>query len=115
MKETKWIDAWIRWPRAEDYDSNEEDDEEDEEQQKTSNESRETFSLSFPIEDSTINVELRGYQFESEQIWNSTGLTLWRSANHLCEYLVEQHSSDWFSNSRRILEVRRNEAISQSK
>lgn len=36
-----------------------------------------------------IVIELKGFESESEQIWNSTGLTLWRSSHYLCDYLVE--------------------------
>ena len=30
---------------------------------------------------------LQGYPSESEQIWNSTGLTLWPCSQYLCDYL----------------------------
>lgn len=37
----------------------------------------------------TINIQIRGYKTDAEQIWQSTGLTLWRASHYLCQYTVE--------------------------
>jgi len=112
LKETKWIDAWIRWDKNDDYTDGDEDDDEEEDDVPHPTE---TFSFSFlnpsynsatiPTAADTkfIDIELHGYKSESEQIWNSTGLTLWRSAEHLCEY-VANHSSILQPN-KRVLEL----------
>jgi hypothetical protein len=49
-----------------------------------------------------IDIALRGYKAESDQIWQSTGLTLWRAAEHLCDYLVNHVE---LLQNKRILEV----------
>jgi predicted nicotinamide N-methyase len=43
------------------------------------------------IQQPNINIHIRGYKTEADQVWKSTGLTLWRAAEHLCQYMV-QHS-----------------------
>lgn len=60
---------------------------------------RKTFSFSFPRpaalvspadkDSDKIRIDLQGFEDESDQIYVSTGLTLWRSAQHLCEYMLE--------------------------
>ena len=114
-KETPWIDAWIRWERdskdiVDDDDSKDEDEgqkEEDEEAIPT-----ESYAFQYPLppllsgskaQPTFINIELKGYPSESEQIWNSTGLTLWRSSHYLCEYLIE-HCEELCTN-KAVLEV----------
>ena len=42
----------------------------------------------------TAPIELLGYRSDSDEIWRSTGLTLWRASDRLCEYLVEQQRCD---------------------
>ena len=108
-KEIVWIDAWIRWERdsKDMVDDDEEDDEED------IPAPTETFSFSYEVRvprhddalaqdlhrtddsanNNNITLELKGFPSESEQIWNSTGLTVWPCSHHLCEYLVE-HSRE---------------------
>mmetsp|Transcript_10130 Transcript_10130/g.24184 ORF Transcript_10130/g.24184 Transcript_10130/m.24184 type:complete len:339 (-) Transcript_10130:2182-3198(-) len=83
-KETKWYDAWIRWEK--DDDETYEDDEPPL--------IRSYRYLSFLLPSSLIiNLELRGFPSESEAIWTSTGLTLWRSAEFLCDYLVKHYGN----------------------
>lgn len=57
----------------------------------------ETFVFSFrkPTASSTggdaedIRIEIRGYKADADAVWKSTGLTVWRAAELLCEHLVE--------------------------
>ncbi|CAB9507424.1 family with sequence similarity 86 [Seminavis robusta] len=91
--ETPWIDAWIRWER----DSKEvvaEDEDEDEEQGEPLPPTEQfSFSYQLPGNNDDIVLELKGFPSESEQIWNSTGLTLWPCSHYLCEYLLEHHAT----------------------
>lgn len=45
------------------------------------------------------NVTVRGYKRDADAVWQSTGLTLWRASEYLCDYLAE--------NPRRLLRRRR--------
>jgi predicted nicotinamide N-methyase len=109
-KETPWIDAWIRWERdSKDVFDEDEDEDEDEVAPAIPTETY-SFRYSIPAsEDSSkgdetvVDIELRGFPSESEQIWNSTGLTLWRSSHFLCEYMV-QHAGD-ILRDRQIVEL----------
>lgn len=49
-----------------------------------------------------IFIELKGFESESEQTWTSTGLTLWRSSQYLCDYLVDNAQK---LQDKRILEL----------
>lgn len=84
--ETTWIDAWIRWDRNS-KDIIVDDDEEDQERVPPTKE----FFFDYKLHDSNLTLALKGFPSESEQIWNSTGLTLWPSSHYLCEYLLEHH------------------------
>ncbi|CAB9515345.1 and lysine N-methyltransferase EFM7 [Seminavis robusta] len=37
----------------------------------------------------TVDIEIRGYKTGADQVWKSTGLTLWRAAEHLCQYMAK--------------------------
>eukprot|EP00980_Cylindrotheca_fusiformis_P006192 scaffold1325_cov95-Cylindrotheca_fusiformis.AAC.3 len=90
VKETKWYDAWIRWERGSKEMYNDDDDDDDHPPIPT-----ETYSFSYMIDDEDdeekeeIEIELQGFSANSEAIWSSTGLTLWRSSEYLCNYLVQ--------------------------
>lgn len=104
-KETTWIDAWIRWERDSKETFIENDDEQAEEEAPVL--PTETFSFTYPLPSSSsnnnknIDLELEGFPSDSEQIWNSTGLTLWPCSHYLCEYLLQQD----FSNVQNIMEL----------
>lgn len=96
--ETPWIDAWVRWERnSKQLDSDESDSDEHDDTPPAV--ASDTFSFRYPLAPQSIEtnkdkkpfvtIELRGFPSESEQIWNSTGLTLWRSSHYLCEYLIQ--------------------------
>ena len=53
-------------------------------------------------DDNCISIELNGYKYDSDETFNSTGLTLWRAAEHLCHYMVRH--SDVLQN-KRVLEL----------
>jgi predicted nicotinamide N-methyase len=86
-KETPWIDAWIRWER----DSKEiyvDDDEEEIDNQELH--PTDTFSYCFDVgKNEQINITLEGFELECEEVWSSTGLTIWKSSQHLCQYLID--------------------------
>jgi len=41
-----------------------------------------------PPQSKSIHIEIRGCKTDSEQVWKSTGLTIWPAAQFLCEYLM---------------------------
>jgi predicted nicotinamide N-methyase len=87
-KETVWIDAWIRWER----DSKEiyADDDNDDEIVDTELQPTDTFSYCFDVgKNEQIHISLGGFELECEEVWSSTGLTIWKSSQHLCQYLIE--------------------------
>ena len=58
-----------------------------------------------------VSFDLQGFPSDSEQVWNSTGLTLWRSSHYLCQYMVDEFDDLFRSNgerkeSQQFLEVR---------
>jgi predicted nicotinamide N-methyase len=36
-----------------------------------------------------IDIQLRGYKTDADEVWQSTGLTLWRASDYLCRYQME--------------------------
>jgi hypothetical protein len=47
-----------------------------------------------------IEIVLRAYKADSDAIWQSTGLTIWRASEHLCDYLVKH--ANMFQNKRTL-------------
>lgn len=118
-EEIKWTDDRIRW--VEDADKNDNNEDEDESEEcafidpfKDPN-PQDTFSFQFEAsntnsdnsdaENTTIDIDIQGYKKDADQVWKSTGLTLWRASEHLCHYLVK-HAEILQGNNKRILEVR---------
>lgn len=116
--ETQWVDSSIRWDAAELLKEND---------NACSSEGApfdpfadpdptDTFSFRFlrPVEventsdgdgdgdNAVVEIDLQGYKPESDQIWNSTGLTLWRAAEYLGGYLAKH--ADLLQN-KRIIEL----------
>jgi len=114
-KETRWIDAWIRWERGSKEIYNDDEAKCDDEDETTRDNDDElvtptdtfSFRYEYPNTDKeVVDIELQGFHFESEQTWNSTGLTLWNSSERLCDYLVEQwKTGSLFSENHRFLEL----------
>ena len=52
--------------------------------------------------DGFIDIQLRGYKTDADEVWQSTGLTLWRASDYLCRYQMENLS---LFRNRRILEL----------
>jgi predicted nicotinamide N-methyase len=52
----------------------------------------------------TLPLKIKGYKTDAEQVWQSTGLTLWRASHYLCEYQIE-HYSELFTSNKRVLEL----------
>ena len=114
IEETPWVDAWIRWEKnsmavynCDNDDQDAVDDEDEELPQPT-----ESYTFTYPnsngsgeVED--IRIRLRGYRTDSQEIWKSTGLTLWQSSHHLCQYLLNHLElfQDASNTNMRILEV----------
>mmetsp|Transcript_15960 Transcript_15960/g.33379 ORF Transcript_15960/g.33379 Transcript_15960/m.33379 type:complete len:303 (+) Transcript_15960:68-976(+) len=125
--ETPWVDAWIRWERnSKDLypdEGNEEANEPDEDYADIPPPT-ESFTFTYPnpnnssssegnddkeANESNITLNLKGFHSDSEQTWTSTGLTLWKSSHHLCQYLVDKADTllcpPGPNDSLRILEV----------
>ncbi|KAG7347593.1 type 12 methyltransferase [Nitzschia inconspicua] len=49
-----------------------------------------------------IELKIQGYKTHSDQVWQSTGLTLWKASKYLCDYMVKQSQ---FLQHKRILEL----------
>jgi hypothetical protein len=114
----RWTDAQIRWPEDEvsrkETNEEEEDDDENPFDPFADPDPTEIFSFRFvtkrkksipatePTEgatedktedktendDESIRLEIHGYKTESDQVWESTGLTLWKASKYLCDYMV---------------------------
>jgi len=55
------------------------------------------FKFSFRLpgdgdDSSTIDIEIRGCKTDADEVWKSTGLTLWRASDYLCQYQLENVS-----------------------
>ena len=106
-EETRWTDDRIRW--QEDFVNKKEQDEEEEEECAFIDPFKDpdpfhTFSFQFDVPNQeAIEIELRGYKTGADQVWQSTGLTIWRASEHLCKYMAT--NPDLFQ-GKRILEVR---------
>jgi len=53
-------------------------------------------------EDKVIDIKIRGFKKDADEVWQSTGLTLWRASDYLCRYQME--NVRLFQN-KRILEL----------
>ena len=63
-----------------------------------------TFQFEWTCDGNPIQLQLRGLKQELGQTLNSTGLTLWRASNILCDFLLH-HKKDVVER-KSILEVR---------
>ena len=113
MEEKKWRDSAIRWP--DDKKTFESDEEEEEEETGFMDPFKDPdpfqmFDFQFKIPNNidknvperSIDVKIRGFKTDADEIWESTGLTLWRASDYLCEYQVE--NVDIFD-GKRVLEL----------
>lgn len=102
--EEPWRDAAVRWPDLYDVEYDYENDDDLENRIVTS---PTTFSYSYPHPDQnkqeTIDIELQGFDMDSEPMWCSTGLTAWPAADVLCRYISE--NADTMTGNQRILEL----------
>lgn len=107
--ETPWTDDVVRWP--DDPPKKVQGDDEEEEETGFIDPFKDPdpfqiFSFSFQnpfSKDSTVDITIRGYKSEADEIWQSTGLTLWRASEFLCEHqLAHAH----IFQGKRVLEVR---------
>ena len=129
ISETKWTDDRIRWPEDDEKNKrqdNDDDDEEEEEEEcpidifKDQN-PHETFEFHYNLikveeevvgvvdKKECIDIVLNGYKSDSDEIWKSTGLTIWRAADFLCQYLIEHRNDENLNltcnDGKRILEL----------
>jgi len=66
----------------------------------------ELFSFQFERPDDkekSIDIQIRGYKTDADEVWQSTGLTLWRASDYLCQYQMDNLQT-LFQN-KRILEL----------
>ncbi len=120
--EVRWTDDMIRWDDVKPKDENDSDEEEPIFDPFKDPDPMKSFNYRFPLinteessrvkeeEDESnkdgcnfVDVELRGYKTDADEVWQSTGVTLWRAATFLCDYMVKH--VDIFE-KKRILEVR---------
>ena len=85
--EVPWVDAWIRWERNSKNDHDTDCDLDDESLPPPT----ESYNFTYKLPNETISLQIEGYHSDSEQTWNSTGLTLWRSSYYLCQYMVDNY------------------------
>lgn len=110
--ETPWTDDVIRWP--DDPPKKVPCDDDDDEEEETGfmdpfkdPDPFQVFSFNFQnplVKDDTVDITIRGYKSEADEIWQSTGLTLWRASEFLCEF---QLANPQMFQGKRVLEVRR--------
>ena len=120
IEEVVWRDDLIRWEGGLNVDTTNIDDQDDDDEEEAFQvdifadpDPFEMFQFEFKLpspdlqqldeNDGLISVEIKGYKTDAEQVWQSTGLTLWRASHYLCEYQVE-HYSELFQN-KRVLEL----------
>jgi len=53
-------------------------------------------------ESESINLNIHGYKTGSDEVWQSTGLTLWKASKYLCDYMVK-HADEL--RGQRVLEL----------
>ena len=104
--ELQWNDAQVRFGE---YDSKPTMHENEEEEFGASADleyDKETFNFDFEVQDiesiRKISIELDGYESKSNITYCSTGLTMWKAAEFLCDHLVKQPS---ILDSKNILEL----------
>jgi predicted nicotinamide N-methyase len=130
-EDIQWTDASIRWPEDEvvsakqkiDVTREGESDDDDEEENGTfdifaDQDPHEIFSFRFDVSEvaisstnsstatttnNTIQLNIHGYKTESDEVWQSTGLTLWKASKYLCHYMCA--NADELRQGRRILEL----------
>eukprot|EP00977_Amphora_coffeiformis_P021244 scaffold9085_cov215-Amphora_coffeaeformis.AAC.12 len=110
--ETRWTDDRIRWieDNHEDDDNNnknkrkELDDDEEEEDHAY----LDPFADANPFDTfSYRTVTVHGYKRDADAVWQSTGVTLWRASEYLCDYLTQKKAKGTlsFDGRPRILEL----------
>ena len=113
LAETRWTDDSIRWPEdpPKTYESDEEETgfmdpfkDPDPFQIFEFKFDRHARKSGAADDDRYIDLKIRGYKEEADEIWQSTGLTLWRASDYLCEYQV-MHPE--LFQGKRVLEVSR--------
>ena len=107
-REIKWTDDIVRGL------NNGSDDEEEEEEEEECTmidpfkdpDPTKTFSFHFSLsdDDNAIDIDLKGYKKEADQVWKSTGLTIWRAAEMMCNYMIDH--SELVTEKHKIIEVR---------
>eukprot|EP00571_Detonula_confervacea_P000451 CAMPEP_0172315650 /NCGR_PEP_ID=MMETSP1058-20130122/25873_1 /TAXON_ID=83371 /ORGANISM="Detonula confervacea, Strain CCMP 353" /LENGTH=292 /DNA_ID=CAMNT_0013029775 /DNA_START=100 /DNA_END=975 /DNA_ORIENTATION=+ len=119
IEEVQWTDDSIRWEgglhvkKAADESDKESDDDEDYVVDPFKDpDPFELFSFQFERpgdksscdgeKDKLIDIQIRGYKTDADEVWQSTGLTLWRASDYLCQYQME--NLNLFQN-KRVLEL----------
>jgi len=93
-EETKWTDACIRWEDEEPPSKSEDEEEERPWDPFADPDPTQSFDFEFQYKDSSIVISLEGYKADSDESWQSTGLTLWKASHILNDYLLK-HASAW--------------------
>ena len=121
MNEKPWTDNRIRWKEDDVSEASSYGDTDTAAPDPFQDDPHEQFSFHFPspsqreavgnddtaesTSSSLIHIKLQGYKYESDPIWKSTGLTLWKAAQYLGEYLATQATVSNWAKQKRVLEV----------
>jgi predicted nicotinamide N-methyase len=89
-----WNDAQIRW--TDDMVRRDDDDDDDAPPDVFAPNPHQTFTFQ--------NIQLHGYTYESDQTWNSTGLTIWKASEYLSQYLLSEQQQRLLPD-KRVLEL----------
>ncbi|GAX21357.1 hypothetical protein FisN_6Lh077 [Fistulifera solaris] len=91
-----WNDAQIRWTDNVVRHDDDDDDDDDAPPNVLAPNPHQTFTFQNSI------IQLRGYTYESDQTWKSTGLTVWKASEYLSHYLLSQRQ---LLEEKRVLEL----------
>lgn len=106
-QEVSWSDAKIRWFKDGESTQILTTPDEDAPIDLFAPDPHETFSFQF---ENDITIELSGFTYESDETWQATGVTLWRAATYLSEYMVK-HQKEIFGERCSIIEEEGNNNI----
>lgn len=112
MTDIRWTDASIRWPEDKVVSTHDDDGDDDINGPLfdifADHDPHEVFNFRFVTKEvnstimNSIQLNIHGYKTESDEVWQSTGLTLWKASKYLCHYMCEH--ADELQNQR-VLEL----------
>lgn len=100
--EVSWSDAKIRWFKDGESTQILTTPDEDAPIDLFAPDPHEKFTFEF---ENDITIELSGFTYDSDETWQATGVTLWRAATYLSEYMVK-HQKEIFGERSSITNIR---------